>query len=99
MFVALERLINLDEGYRGTFQVQGRHLLLIVVDRQPILMENRCPHQGAPLHNGTLEGTMLRCSRHGITFDLSTGCAINAPCAPLQRLSLAYDGDRVGLDL
>ena len=99
MFVTLERLINLDEGYRGTFQVQGRHLLLIVVDRQPILMENRCPHQGAPLDSGTLAGTVLRCSRHGIAFDLSSGRAINAPCAPLQRLPLAYDGDRVGLDL
>ncbi|WP_245586482.1 Rieske 2Fe-2S domain-containing protein [Metapseudomonas resinovorans] len=54
MFVALERLINLQDGYRGVFQFQGRHLLLIVVDQQPILMENRCPHQGAPLHTGTL---------------------------------------------
>lgn len=48
MFVALERLINLQGGYRGAFQVQGRHLLLIVVDQRPILMENRCPHQGRP---------------------------------------------------
>jgi nitrite reductase/ring-hydroxylating ferredoxin subunit len=100
MFVALERLINLQDGYRGTFQVQGRELLLIVVDQQPILMENRCPHQGAPLHTGTLEGGVLRCSRHGIAFDLANGGQpVNAPCPPLQRLRLAYDGDRIGLDL
>ncbi|WP_271408222.1 Rieske (2Fe-2S) protein [Pseudomonas sp. Q1-7] len=99
MFVALERLINLQDGYQKTFEVQGRQLLLIVVDQQPILMENRCPHQGAPLHTGTLEGRLLRCSRHGIAFDLVHGRALNAPCPPLQRLPLAYDGDRIGLDL
>ncbi|MGF6693048.1 3-phenylpropionate/trans-cinnamate dioxygenase ferredoxin subunit [Metapseudomonas resinovorans] len=99
MFVALERLINLQDGYRGVFQFQGRHLLLIVVDQQPILMENRCPHQGAPLHAGTLEGGVLRCSRHGIAFDLASGRPVSAPCPPLRRLPLAYDGDRIGLDL
>ncbi|MNZ72663.1 Toluene 1,2-dioxygenase system ferredoxin subunit [compost metagenome] len=100
MFVALERLINLQDGYRSTFQVRGRQLLLIVVDQRPILMENRCPHQGAPLHAGTLDGSVLRCSRHGIAFDLANGGQpVNAPCPPLQRLPLAYDGDRIGLDL
>ncbi|WP_342242961.1 Rieske (2Fe-2S) protein [Pseudomonas sp. OTU5201] len=62
-------------------------------------MENRCPHQGAPLHIGTLEGGVLRCSRHGIAIDLASGRPVNAPCPPLQRLPLAYDGDRIGLDL
>lgn len=99
MFIALERLINLQDGYRGTFQVQGWQLLLIVVDQQAILLENRCPHRGAPLHNGTLEGRVLRCSRHGIAFDLNSGRALDAACSPLLRLTLAYDGDRVGLDL
>ena len=32
MFIALERLINLDEGYRRSFQVAGRSLLLLVVE-------------------------------------------------------------------
>ncbi|BAU73666.1 Rieske (2Fe-2S) protein [Metapseudomonas furukawaii] len=99
MFVALERLINLEDGYRGRFKVRGHELLLIVVDRQPILMENRCPHQGAPLHTGTLDGAVLRCARHGIAFDLATGRPVDASCPPLRRLALAYDGDRIGLDL
>ncbi|MBD2839085.1 Rieske (2Fe-2S) protein [Pseudomonas sp. JM0905a] len=99
MFVALERPINLQDGYRGTFQVQRRHLLLIVVDQQPILMENRCPHQGAPLHAGTLEQGMLRCARYGVALDLANGRPVNAPCPPLQRLTLTCDGDRIGLDL
>ncbi|MFI8610841.1 Rieske (2Fe-2S) protein [Pseudomonas sp. NPDC077649] len=60
MFIALERLINLDEGYRRSFQVAGRSLLLLVVEGQPVLLENRCPHQGAPLHDASLQGRVLR---------------------------------------
>ncbi len=99
MFVALERLVRLDDGYRRVFQVQGRQILLIVANSRPILLENRCPHQGAPLHNGTLDGRVLRCPRHGFAFDLDSGRALDAPCAPLHLLAPAYDGDRIGLDL
>ncbi|MDD0843612.1 Rieske (2Fe-2S) protein [Pseudomonas sp. Gutcm_11s] len=99
MFVALERLINLQDGYRRTFLVEGRDLLLLVVEQQPLLVENRCPHQGASLHNATLNGPVLRCARHGVEFDLRSGRPLNAQCAMLNRFSLAYDGDRVGIDI
>lgn len=99
MFIALERLINLDEGYRQSFQVGGHSLLLLMVERQPVLLENRCPHQGAPLHNATLVGRVLRCSRHGAEFDLFSGQPLNAVCGGLRLFKLAYDGDRIGIDL
>ncbi|MDX5372423.1 MAG: Rieske (2Fe-2S) protein [Pseudomonadaceae bacterium] len=99
MFIALERLINLQDGYRRTFQVAGRDLLLLVVDGQPLLLENRCPHQGAPLHNATLNGQVLRCARHGLEFDLRSGAPLTAACAALRMFELAYDGDRVGIDV
>ncbi len=99
MFIALERLLNLEEGYRQVFQVQGRDLLLMVVEGRPLLLENHCPHQGASLHNATLVGAVLRCARHGVEFDVITGRALNASCAGLVQLPLAYDGDRVGVDL
>ncbi|WP_244863005.1 Rieske 2Fe-2S domain-containing protein [Pseudomonas sp. Pc102] len=72
---------------------------LIVGDRQGIILENLCPRRGAPLHNGTLECRVLRCSRHGIAFDPDSGRALDAACSPPLRLTLAHDGDRVGLDL
>lgn len=99
MFVALERLLNLQEGYRQVFQVQGRSLLLLVVEGRAVLLDDRCPHQGAPLHQGSLVGRLLRCARHGIEFDLDSGRALNAPCAKLLQLPLAYETDRVGIDL
>jgi nitrite reductase/ring-hydroxylating ferredoxin subunit len=71
----------------------------MVVEGRPLLLENHCPHQGAPLHNATLVGVVLRCARHGVEFDVMTGRALNASCAGLVQLRLAYDGDRVGVEL
>lgn len=99
MFVALERLVNLQDGYRRTFQVEGRQLLLLVVEQQAILLDNHCPHQGAPLHEATVLGRVLRCGKHGTEFDLLSGQPLNMQCAGLQRLPLAYHGDRIGIDV
>lgn len=99
MFIALERLLNLDEGYRQVFQLQGRSLLLIVVEGRTLLLENRCPHQGAALDKASITAGVLRCPRHGIEFDLASGRALSAPCASLVYLPVAYGADRVGIDL
>jgi len=99
MFVPLERLINLDEGYRRTFQVAGRSLLLLVVGNQPLLIEDSCPHQGAPLSRGTLVDRVLRCQRHGMEFQLPSGRSLQPSCPGLNMLQLAYEGDRIGIDV
>jgi|SRR5437868_12268538 len=99
MFVPLERLINLDEGYRRTFQVGGRSLLLLVLDNQPLLIEDSCPHRGAPLSAGTVVGNVLRCARHGMEFQLPGGRALQPSCPGLNMLKLAYEGDRIGIDV
>jgi nitrite reductase/ring-hydroxylating ferredoxin subunit len=99
MFVQLERLINLEEGYRRTFQVGGRSLHLLVLDHQPLLFEDSCPHQGASLSAGTLSGNVLRCKRHGMAFQLPSGRALQPSCPGLSMMKLVYDGDRVGVEV
>ena len=36
-------------------------------------LDNRCPHQGGPLGEGSIENGMLRCPWHGWDFDPCTG--------------------------
>lgn len=38
------------------------------------ILEYRCPHRGAPLHLGWVEGDALRCLYHGWKFDCSGQC-------------------------
>ena len=47
--------------------------LLFNVDGQISAIDGICPHQGGPLAEGQLEGTLVTCPWHGWQFDVRTG--------------------------
>ena len=69
---------ELPEGRVKTVSAGSRQLALVHFQGQFTAMENRCPHQGGPLGEGSIEtGTdgkcWLRCPWHGWDFDPLTG--------------------------
>lgn len=102
-FYALEKLINMHDGYKKLFKVAGQDLLLLQENGRAYLIANSCPHMGAPLHNGTLTTDgQIRCRSHGIEFDLESGRA-DGPLANmmecLQKFEIVYDGPNLGVEL
>ena len=60
---------------------------------------NRCPHAGYPLSQGTLaEGCVLTCNWHNWKFDLESGETMVGGNT-LRRYPVTLDGDDVNLDL
>ena len=60
---------------------------------------NRCPHEGYPLSQGTLaEGCVLTCNWHNWKFDLESGETMVGGNT-LRRYPVTLDGDDVNLDL
>lgn len=99
MFYPLERLMNLHDGYQRSFVVNGHALLLIQSDGKNYLLRNHCPHQQAPLTNATLNNGRLRCSMHGMEFDLLTGKSADGCSQSLQFLTIAYEGNQLGVEV
>ncbi len=99
-FYPLERLVNLHDGYRQVFRVEGLSLLLIQEEGQRYLLRNMCPHKGFPLHTGTLCGAKIRCAYHAMEFDLLTGRCIQHPLQPgVKTYALVYEGAMLGMEL
>lgn len=42
----------------------------------PHVLDDHCPHRGAPLSQGTVSGEQLACAYHGWTFDGSGQCTV-----------------------
>lgn len=53
--------------------------------------ENTCPHQGGPIGEGRIEGTVVTCPWHGWRFDLRTGTMTLGDFARLRRFAVRVD--------
>ena len=54
----------------------GRPVLLAFVDGRYFAFSRECPHEGADLKSGQLDGTKVRCDNHSYCFDLETGTCL-----------------------
>jgi thiamine pyrophosphate-dependent acetolactate synthase large subunit-like protein/nitrite reductase/ring-hydroxylating ferredoxin subunit len=62
-----------DEGRVITAVVDGRSLALTRCGGKLGALVNRCPHQGGPLGEGSIENGWLRCPWHGYDYNPTTG--------------------------
>ncbi len=92
---------------RVTTVTAGTHSMALTnIDGQYTAMENRCPHQGGPLGEGSIEvgadgKCWLRCPWHGWDFDPVTGKPPGGhedSGQPLFPVDVREDGIYVGLD-
>ena len=59
---------------RTVFRLDGRQVALFDTANGIRACNNRCPHEGYPLREGTLDGNcLLTCNWHNWKFDLETG--------------------------
>ncbi len=49
------------------------HVLVALVDGEPVAIEDACNHAGASLSEGERKGDCVSCPMHGYLFDLKTG--------------------------
>ncbi|MGH3883690.1 MAG: thiamine pyrophosphate-binding protein, partial [Pseudonocardiaceae bacterium] len=62
-----------DDGRVRSIVVDGRTVALSRCGATLGALENRCPHQGGPLGEGSIEKGLLRCPWHGYDYDPLTG--------------------------
>lgn len=63
-----------------------------------VAVTDTCPHAGARLSDGELEGPVVTCPRHGSQFDLRSGARLRGPAdLPLQTFPLLEEGGYVYL--
>ena len=72
-FVKLATLPELPPGAAKEVEHDGRIYALFNVNGQITAIDGICPHQGGPLADGVLAGTIVTCPWHGWQFDVFDG--------------------------
>ncbi len=63
--------------------VQGTYYALV----------NKCPHKGAHLDGGVVEGNLIVCPKHHLKFDLATGRCTRPKHLLVQTFPVSQEGD------
>lgn len=87
---------ELSPGQRKLVFVDGKSIVVFNIDGKVFAVDNSCPHNGASLASGQLEGHVLRCPAHGMRFDLRDGLEgeVSGLC-PKKFPVQAHDGQFV----
>jgi 3-phenylpropionate/trans-cinnamate dioxygenase ferredoxin subunit len=72
-FTELLKADDLKNGQMKAYTAGGHEVLIAKVDDKFFAANNRCPHFGAKLAEGKLEGTIVTCPKHASQFDLKDG--------------------------
>jgi nitrite reductase/ring-hydroxylating ferredoxin subunit len=72
-FAQLGKTSDLAEGTMKEIMADGRSLLIARIGETYYAADNKCPHFGAKLSEGALEGTVVICPKHKSRFNLSDG--------------------------
>ncbi|MFC1967389.1 Rieske (2Fe-2S) protein [Chloroflexota bacterium] len=75
-FVEVYKTGELKDGEMTAVRAGKREILLARIGNDYFAVANRCPHLGASLAKGELEGNVVTCPAHGSRFDIRDGKVI-----------------------
>jgi nitrite reductase/ring-hydroxylating ferredoxin subunit len=93
--VRVGSLVELKETGRLTGKVGSLPVVVFWHDDRAWAIEDRCPHMGFPLRQGTVEAGLVTCHWHHARFDLATGCTLDLFADDARGFDVRCDGDDV----
>ena len=86
---------ELPEGRVKTVTANHKGICLTHYNGKFSALDNRCPHQGGPLGEGSIENGLLRCPWHGWEFDIRTGIYLLDDKVRARKYQVTVDGDEL----
>ncbi|MBV9121975.1 MAG: non-heme iron oxygenase ferredoxin subunit [Planctomycetes bacterium] len=78
-FIKVATVQEVPPGRGKEVLVNGRQVAIFNANGTFYAIGNVCPHRGAPLAEGELEGTQVCCPWHAARFDVTTGQYLSPP--------------------
>ena len=76
-------------------EVDGRMIALFFDGGRYYAIDDACPHQGAPLCDGLVEGRTVTCTWHGWRFSLEDGSWLDSPRIKVGAYPVRVVGDEI----
>jgi nitrite reductase/ring-hydroxylating ferredoxin subunit len=91
------KLDEIAEGTSSVVLVGGTEVAVFKHNGRLVAVENRCPHEGSSLAEGSIEGSEIVCPGHGYRFHTETGACLSDERLRLKIFSAVSQGDGLAL--
>lgn len=82
-------------GQRVFLKLGEQSIVLLNIENRLYAIDDRCPHQGASLYSGKVEGCTIKCSAHGLRFNVTDGFMVNSELMKLETYRLEEVNERL----
>ena len=94
-FVRVAKTGEVPPGTGTTVEVGDKPIALFNCDGTFYAIDDTCPHQGGPLGEGEIEGTVVTCPWHEWRYDVRTGVNTDDATCKVQAYPVKVEGDDV----
>jgi nitrite reductase (NADH) small subunit/3-phenylpropionate/trans-cinnamate dioxygenase ferredoxin subunit len=96
-FQSVARVGDIPEGEGRAYPVNGTMVAVYYVDGEYTAVSDTCPHMGASLASGYVEGKTVMCPWHAWRFCVKEGTWLDAPQAKirLNTYEVRLEGDDI----
>ena len=89
---------QLPAGGRWLVRRGGCEIALFNIGGTLYAIDDSCPHNGASLAGGRLEGATVTCRAHGLRFDLGSGCMRGGAGLQVRTYPVRVQEGRIEID-
>ncbi len=86
---------DIPEGAGVASSMGDQAIALFKCGGEIFSVQNHCPHRGAPLAEGELNGLVVTCPWHAWQFNIQTGCNIDNPDLKVKSYPVKIESDDI----
>lgn len=90
---------DVPNGTGKVVEAGGKEIALFNQDGKFYAINNICLHQGGPLGEGYLKGTIVTCPWHGWQFDVTSGVNAVEPSIRTECYPVKVEGEDILVEL
>ncbi|MFQ5587914.1 MAG: nitrite reductase small subunit NirD [Nitrospiria bacterium] len=94
-FVPVAKIDDIPAGSALLVEMKKRDIALFRVDGAVYATSDVCPHQGASLSTGTLNGEKIVCPWHQWCFNVKDGSSPLNPKLKIKTYEVKQEGDQI----
>lgn len=98
-FLCAARLDDLGAEGRKVVQMNDQTIVLIRHEGKVFALDNRCPHMGFPLHQGSIQCGIITCDWHHARFDMASGGTFHPWADDVRSYPVRVENGEIWIDL